>query len=291
MDWARERATWPLAEHSRFIDVRPHRWHVQSFGEGPVALLLHGAGGATQSFRALAPVLATRFRVVMMDYPGQGFTRMGTRQRCGLGPLTEDIAALLEHLGSRPDLMVGHSAGAAVALNLAGRYPAAPVVGINPALGHFEGAAGWLFPILAKALAATPLVPRLFSALARRPGQLAALLSSTGSRLDPAGTALYRRLIEDADHVEGTLLMMAQWSIDGLLAELPSLAAPVLFLIGERDGTVPPKVGRTAAARLGHGRVVGYPSAGHLVHETDPDAVTEAIFGFFDAEAPQLSRA
>ena len=48
----------------------PHRWHVQVLGEGPTVLLLHGAGGATHSWRGLAPLLATDHRVVMLDLPG-----------------------------------------------------------------------------------------------------------------------------------------------------------------------------------------------------------------------------
>ena len=285
MDWTREAATWPLAEHSKFVESAPHRWHVQILGSGPDAVLLHGAGGATMSFRHLAPLLSETHRVVMMDFPGQGFTRMGTRQRSGLEPLSEDITRLLDTLDVEPAVIVGHSAGAAVALELTKSRPGTPVVGLNPALGHFEGAAGWLFPLLAKAFALTPFVPAVFSRAARSPGRIEGLLASTGSPLDPAGTALYRRLVSDPGHVNATLLMMAQWSIDGLLADLPDLETNALFIVGERDGAVPPKVARKAAARMRDAEVTEFPGQGHLIHETAPRDVADAIQAFVGSGA------
>ncbi|MEO1239070.1 MAG: alpha/beta fold hydrolase BchO [Pseudomonadota bacterium] len=280
MDWATSSADWPFSEHSVFLDVPPHRWHVQRFGTGPSLVLLHGAGGATQSFRNLAPLLAKHFEIVMMDFPGQGFTKLGTRQRSGLQDTTRDIGAVLEALEVEPDLIVAHSAGAAVALALAQTRADAAVVGINPALGPFEGVAGWLFPFVAKLLALNPFVPGIFARLSRSAGRVEGLLASTGSRLDPVGTALYRRLIEDRDHVDGTLLMMASWSVTALLDQLPQIGVPVLFLLGANDGAVPNKVGLDAAQKLPKADVEIFPGQGHLVHETAPEPVAQAILAF-----------
>lgn len=284
MDWAKEAATWPLAAHSRFVRSRPHHWHLQDLGEGPVAVLLHGAGGATQSFRTLAPVLATRFRVVMMDLPGQGFTRLGTRQRSGLAQTSEDIARLLRAEGIRPDLYVAHSAGAAVAFSMLEAGDQTPVVAVNPALGPFEGTAGWLFPMLAKLLSLNPFVPGLFARVSRNPSRIEGLLASTGSRLDPAGTALYQRLITDRDHVDGTLLMMAQWSVDGLLQRLETLHGPCLFLLGRQDGAVPNRVAQAASETMQNARVRVFENEGHLLHETAPDDVAKEIIAFAEAQ-------
>ncbi|MEL7107319.1 MAG: alpha/beta fold hydrolase BchO [Pseudomonadota bacterium] len=280
MEWARECASWPLSEYSSFVDVPPHRWHVQRLGTGPSLVLLHGAGGATQSFRHLAPLLAEHFDVVMMDFPGQGFTRLGTRQRSGLRETTQDISALLEALEVDPKMIVAHSAGAAVALSLAEARTGLAVVGINPALRPFEGVAGWLFPALAKLLALNPFVPGIFARLSRGAGRVEGLLTSTGSRLDPAGTALYQRLIEDRAHVDGTLLMMASWSVNALLERLPRLCVPVLFLLGTRDGAVPNRVAEDAAGLLPNATVRKFAMQGHLLHETAPKDVAEAVIAF-----------
>ncbi len=286
MDWAKDGPTWPLRDLSRRVDVRPHRWHVQEAGTGPLVLLLHGAGGATHSFRDLIPALAARHRVVALDLPGQGFTRMGTRQRCGLSAMAEDIAALARVEGWRPDLIVGHSAGGALALELAGHLGPRGVVGINAALGGFQGVAGWLFPAMARLLSMNPFVPGLFARLAGTEARVAALIGSTGSHIDAEGLALYRRLVADRDHVDGTLAMMAQWDVEPLVARLPEIALPVLFLVGEGDRTVPPEVSRRAAGRMPQARVQGFAGRGHLLHEEDPEEVRAAIEAFLDGLEP-----
>ena len=162
---------WPMAEHSRQTLHRPHRWHVQETGAGPTLLLLHGAGGATQSWRSLFPLLAADHHVIAIDLPGQGFTQLGAQRRCGLPALAADIAALVAAEGWTPHQMIGHSAGAAIALQMVldGMSPPAGVVGINAALGHFKGVAGVLFPAMAKLLAAMPFTATLFSGASANP--------------------------------------------------------------------------------------------------------------------------
>ena len=287
MDWDRDGRHWPNREMSRFVDVRPHRWHVQEAGSGPTILLLHGAGGATQSWRHLLPLLAKHHHVVAPDLPGQGFTKAGTRQRNTLALMAEDLGALCRHEGWSPDLIVGHSAGGALALELAGTLNPRGVVGINPALGTFEGIAGWLFPMMAKLLSMNPFAPLLFSRMAASEKRIGELLASTGSRLDAEGVALYHRLASDRGHVEGTLAMMAQWDVEMLAERLPFIDVPSRFLVGEKDGTVPPKIAREAAARMPHAAVRAWPDRGHLLHEEAAAEVADAIAVFRDSLGPR----
>lgn len=262
--------------------MRPHLWHVQEDGAGPLLLLLHGAGGATQSWRNLFPLLvAAGFRVVAVDLPGQGFTRSGARHRAGLDPTSVDVARLVAAEGWRPAAVIGHSAGAAIALRLQqiDGFAPVPVAVINPALAQFDGVAGWLFPKLAKALAVAPGVARLFSATAATPARVRRLLDVTGSHVDAEGQRLYLMLVGDRDHVDGTLTMMAQWSVDALVASLPGIRVPVLFVVADSDGSVPPRVSETAAARMPGSGIVRLPG-GHLVHEETPLPVAAAIVDF-----------
>lgn len=285
MNWARDLPGWPHSEASRQVAARPHLWHVQVCGHGPDILLIHGAGGASHSFRALMPILAQSYRVIAVDLPGQGFSRLGTKRRCGLGPMSEDLATLVLQEGWDLAAIIGHSAGAAIAPELAQRHlsprgQAPRVIGINPALGHFDGIAGWLFPMLAKLLALNPLTPWLFSLGTNPTDRARRLIEGTGSRLDPEGLRLYAALISDRAHVDATLQMMAQWSLDGLLAQLQTFAAPTLFLVGEDDRAVRPTVAEAAAAQMPDARVQRFAGAGHLLHEESPNAVAEAILDF-----------
>lgn len=279
-------ADWPLRRHSEAVDCPPHRWHVQRLGAGPTLLLLHGAGGATHSFRALAPALAPDFRLVIPDLPGHGYTRPGNRARLGLDAMAEDLARLMARLGETPAAIVGHSAGAAIALRMAETMPLRGVIGINAALGHFEGLAGLVFPAMARALALMPFVPTAFARLAGTPRQVASLITSTGSRIDAAGEDMYRRLVARPDHVEGALGMMSQWRLDGLLARLPALATPTLLIVADDDRTVAPAVSARAAERMPRARLLRLPAGGHLVHESHAAEVDRAIRSFLAAPDP-----
>jgi magnesium chelatase accessory protein len=275
--FARDGVDWPLREHSRFVEAAGLSWHVQRLGAGPQLLLLHGAGGATHSWRGLAPRLAKRFDVLAMDLPGHGFTEPA-RGEVSIPGMARALAALLTHERFSPAVVVGHSAGAAIAARLCldGAISPGSFVGVNPALTPFPGVAGALFPPLARLMNLTPLWPRLFSWSADREA-VARLIAGMGSRLDTRGLDLYARLLSKAGHCAGTLAMMANWRLDKLAAELPKLAPPTLFVVGANDRAVPPADARRVAAGLGDARVVEIAGVGHLAHEENPEAVAALI--------------
>lgn len=273
-------ADWPFREASRHVACKPHLWHVQETGSGPLLLLIHGAGGSTHSFRNLIPLLWDHYQIVAVDLPGQGFTVLGARQRCGLDPMADDLARLIRQEGWQPMAIIGHSAGAALALRLAELIPVKAVIGINGALGAFEGIAGWTFPILARTLSLAPFVPALFSKLAGSPAQVHQLIASTGSHLDAAGEALYLRLLQMPSHVGATLSMMAQWNLGGLLRGLSTQPVPSLLITATNDLAVPAKVSQRAARTMPDARWIDIPGLGHLVHEEAADLVARPIGDF-----------
>ncbi len=287
MDWARDLPGWPNAALSHRVRHATHLWHVQEDGSGETVLLLHGAGGSSHSWRDLLPRLARHRHVIALDLPGQGFTRTSNPARLGLDPMTEDIAALCADQGWTPGAVIGHSAGGAIALNLA-RHLSRPdgtpprVIGINAALDRFEGIAGWLFPVLAKMLALNPFTATLFTLGSRETDRARRLIEGTGSQIDAAGLACYARLIADRAHVEATLQMMARWNIDRLIARLPEIPARCLLITGAADTAVLPAVSARAAERLPDARTVDMDGLGHLAHEEAPDRVLAEISGFLD---------
>jgi len=268
---------WPERPASIRVRCLPHDWHVQRWGEGPDLLLLHGAGASVHSWHPLVPLLPG-FRRIAPDLPGQGFTRAGNRQRLGLDAMAQDLAALCQGQGWQPRAIIGHSAGAAIALRLAEVLPHPPacVVGLNAALSPFQGVEGWLFPKLARLMALSPLVGRTIALLAAKPERVARLIRQTGSVPDPGRVALYSRLVAHPGHVEATLGMMAQWSLDGLLARMPGQTVPLLLVAGTGDRAVPADVSRGGAPRR-PGTALGESDGGHLLHEDDPARVAALI--------------
>lgn len=278
MDWDRHHSIWPHAETSSFVRCPPHRWHVQDSGSGPIVLLIHGAGGATQSWRHLIPLLRPSYRVIAIDLPGQGFTKPGSPARFGLEAMAQDITALCQAQGWQPAALIGHSAGAAVALQMALNVENPPVViGINAALAHFKGLAGLAFPAMAKALSMAPFVARMFTVSAARPKSVTRLIEGTGSHLPEEELTQYRALISDAAHVDGTLKMMAQWNLTPLLKALPTYPGEVLLIAGTQDKAVPPSTSRTMAAQMPNAQVETIKGLGHLAHEEAPERIAQVI--------------
>ena len=266
---------WPLRAHARRLRAR-HDWWVVEHGDGPQVLMLHGAGASGHSFAALVQAMPG-CRCLVPDLPGQGFTRPGSRGRFGIAPMAEDVAALCAAAGWSPKLVIGHSAGVPLALQLSTLMPLDRLIGINAALGQFDGAAGFLFPLLARALAATPFVPALVSRMWGNPGKVRQLIEGTGSRLDVAGIAPYVTLVKRATHVDGTLGMMAAWRVDRLMAGAASLTVPVTLITTAGDRVVPPRISRDAARMLPRAEVRDLPALGHLAHEEDAGAILRAI--------------
>lgn len=271
-DWLKLGKDWPNNQASRFEQVGATRWHYQRMGKGPVMLLLHGAGAATHTWRDLLPLLAQHFDVIAPDLPGHGFTRVQSRRQCSLPRMAGAIVELMEHLGLRPAVITGHSAGAAIALWSGLNCGLVPqrMIGLNPALTPFRGISGLLFPPLAKALALNPLVPWAFATLARGPGAVDRLIEGTGSHIDGRGRALYAKLIARSDHVDGALSMMALWNLDPLLEDLGRLSFPVDLFVGGGDLTVPPAEAVALGQQFDHITVHRIPRLGHLMHEEDP---------------------
>lgn len=279
MNWSRDLPTWSLPDWSRQVPVAPHRWHVQEAGSGPTLLMLHGAGASTHTWRDLMPALAESHHVVAIDLPGHGFTGSPSGRRLGLEPMARDVAALLRDQGWSPSAIIAHSAGAALGLRLAQTEGIKTLVGINPALAPFGGVAGWLFPVLAKMLSLNPLTVPLFL-FGTSPQRTRRLIEGTGSKLDDEGLAFYTRLMSDGAHVRGTLSMMANWSLDALLRDLPDIGVRALFLTGALDQAVPPRTALEAAEQMRDARVETLPGLGHLAHEEDPEAVLPRIVDF-----------
>jgi magnesium chelatase accessory protein len=256
------------------------RWHVQVMGEGPVALLIHGTGAATHSWRGLAPLLAERFEVIAPDLPGHGFSEAPLRRGLSLDFMTDAVVRLLERLGKRPDLVVGHSAGAAVLARMCLNGQIAPgvLVSLNGAMLPLDGMPRHFFSPTARLLATVPLLPHLFAWQASAPGAVERLVQSTGSALEPEGVALYRRLVESPGHVGATLNMLANWELDSLSRDLPRLRQKLVLIVGQNDWTVPPTESRRVRTLLPDAELLSLSGLGHLAHEERPGQVAELIF-------------
>lgn len=146
-NWELDGRDWPNRASSEFVSAGGLRWHVQRMGQGPVLLMLHGTGAATHSWRDFAPILAEHFTLIAPDLPGHGFTSAPPYERMSLPGMAGLIGSLVETLGVQPDLVLGHSAGAAILIRarLEGRIAPRGLISLNGALLPWRGLPGRLF--------------------------------------------------------------------------------------------------------------------------------------------------
>lgn len=282
MDWEREKSSWPNAHLSRFIDLPGVRWHVQRTGQGPHLLLLHGSGATTHSFEGLMSELSDRFELLVPDLPGHGFSSTIRRKRSSLGNISGALKALLDYEEFKPALIVGHSAGAAIAVNMTVQGFVSPngLVSINGAFYPFPGFARQLFPAMAKVLFLNPFAPKLFAMTAGDKDRVRRLIRLTGSTLTEEQLNYYARAFVSSRHVEGTLAMMANWELEEMNKLLKELTVPLLQIIGEKDGTVDPAASISTSKLVSECKRTCFSNAGHLVHEEEPGEVANRIVEF-----------
>ena len=280
LDWEREASTWPHHETSRFVMADRVRFHVQVAGRGPVCLLLHGTGASTHSWRNVMPLLKQHFTVVMPDLHGHGFTSMPALEHVSLGGFAGLIALLMRELDLSPELVVGHSAGAAIAAEMAMRSQVEPrgIVSFNGAFVPMGGSGNQFFSPLAKMLSLNPLMPRLFAWRAASRKVVEGLIKGTGSHLDEAGLELYQRLMMSPAHCSAALQMMARWDLHDMVDRMAAgLHCPVLLVAARGDLAIPPADATALAARLPLAQLQVLADAGHLAHEEQPDQAAEII--------------
>ena len=275
LSWPRDSQGWPHRDAGRLVQCAGQQWFVQQMGQGLPLLLIHGTGASTHSWRGLLPLLARDFSVLAVDLPGHGFSSMPPASRLSMPAMARAIGELLAQLKVRPALLVGHSAGAAIAIRMALDGQAAPraIVSFNGALLPLAGLAGQFFLPMARLMAAAPFVPGVLAWRAADKRVLQRLIDGTGSTLDADGMALYARLVGNPGHVQGALGMMANWDLAALQRDLPKLQVPVHLVAASNDRAVPPAQARRALALLRSApasTLAEWSGLGHLAHEEQP---------------------
>ena len=270
---------WPNRSNSEFIKSDNYNWHIQKFGStGKKLLLIHGTGASSHSWYPLIENLNLEFEILCLDLPGHGFTRALAKQKKQLMTIVDQIFLLLRNIDFYPNIIMGHSAGAAVAYELAKKIETKPnTIAINAAFGQFSGLAGVAFPYFAKIASSTTIPARFLSLLASKEEIVLKLLASTGSIIPELQIKCYQYLFSNTEHVDGTLQMMADWDLGYFLDRLPEETAPIHFLVGDKDTTVPPHISKSWDQSMPNSSLTQFNGLGHLLHEESPSAVSSIL--------------
>jgi magnesium chelatase accessory protein len=178
---------------------------------------------------------------------------------------------LLVGIAFQPDVIGGHSAGAAIAVQMAlGHCNPSGLVSINGAFLPFGSVAAPIFSKAAGWLAKAQLFQQATAlhGYFRRP--ITKLLAETGSHPDEQMIHAYQRLMRRPEHIRGTLQMMAAWDLKPLTSQLSALRTPIELVVCANDKTVSPWQSQRLAELVVNATLTEIPGLGHLGHEEQP---------------------
>jgi pimeloyl-ACP methyl ester carboxylesterase len=268
----------------RFIEVDGVRLHYSDRGKGTPVVLIHGnvVTGDDWDTSGVADLLLHEHRVIIFDRPGFGYSERPRGRLWTAAQQAELLHTALRQLGIERPVVVGHSWGTMVALELAARHPAETAglvlvsgyyfwtlrpdvllvaAGAIPVLGDIlrytvSPLLGWLqMPLMQWAMFSPAWVPSRFRAefspaMALRPSQIR------------------------ATSVDGVLMIPGALA---LRSDYKNLALPVIIIAGEGDKVVFKRRSEQLAANIRGSVLRVIKDAGHMVHHLAPRQVAQAV--------------
>ncbi|QWD07031.1 alpha/beta fold hydrolase [Polynucleobacter paneuropaeus] len=271
---------WPNRQHSRLISVGDLDWHVQLSGQGPVVLLLHGTGSSTHSWSDLIPLLEPHSQVLVPDLPGHAFTQGAKLEDLKLDVIAHSLQKLIEQLGiEAPSIVVGHSAGAPLAIRFAVAAAKQPklVIALNPSFIPPPPVYTSFFGPLLGPITRSSTLSSLLASLSPSLGMVDKLLDSTNTNLPEARRVYYRKLFERSDHVRGSMNFMAAEDIQKVLAEANLYRGKLICVLGNQDAWIPAKPLEKIIGDYFPAAEVLKWEGGHIMHELEPSRVAKLI--------------
>lgn len=122
---------------TRFVASGPVRLAVEERGDGPPIVLVHGLSSNLRIWDAVAEQLAGRFRVVAYDQRHHGLS--DDADDYSWEALSGDLSRIVDELGLKDPVVVGHSWGASVALQYAAIRPVRGVVCVDGGVLDLQG--------------------------------------------------------------------------------------------------------------------------------------------------------
>ncbi|MBO3089962.1 alpha/beta fold hydrolase [Cellulomonas dongxiuzhuiae] len=264
--------------------------HLTGAGEPPVCV----PGGPMQASAYLGDLggLASRRSLLLLDLRGTGGSEApadpGT-YRCDRQ--VDDLEALRRHRGvDRLDLLA-HSAGAALAVLYAARYPervrslvlvtpSPRVVGVAVADADRRA--------VAERRRDEPWYPTAWAAFGRiwtgeaTPADADAIMPFLHGRWDDERRAQLPVLDAGRNDAAAAAYYPEDLDVDGTRAGLAAVRAPVLLLAGELDVALPPERAADYAALFPLATLAVQPGAGHYPWLDDPDGFVRAVSAYLD---------
>jgi len=250
------------------------------FGEGAAIVLVHGTPSWSVLWRNVAPALAERFSVYLLDLLGYGESEQREGHDVSITAQGRVLAELLEHWELEAPGLVGHDIGAAIVLRAhlvegraASRIALLDAVALNP----------WKTPTTSH-IRAHPDAYRTMPLHIYEAVLNAHIATAVHWALDDETLAAYLAPWRGEAGRAAYLRKIAQWTdadVGDLEALLPTLRVPVRILWGEEDRWLDRAVADRLRALVPGADIRLIPDAGHFAPEDAPAAVARELADFF----------
>lgn len=243
-------------------------------------MLLHGFTDDGSCWVGAAPLFTAHgYRLIAPDARAHGRTPLLSHDEFTASARVDDVVAVMDTIGVRDALVVGHSMGAVTAMQLTLRHPglARAVVLVDPPLGEVE--------LDARRNADNPFEAWIAEVAAMDTDALTHLCR----RESPSWTdAEVHAWVSSKRAVDQRLFRRAQsWHEGSWQATLGAIRVPALLVAGELElgSAVDASAGRWLSEQpnIEFLRIDG---AGHSVHRDAPTAFAAVVGRFLDGLAP-----
>jgi pimeloyl-ACP methyl ester carboxylesterase len=271
----------------RFVDVTGGRLHVLERGkpDAPVIVLLHGASGNLQDMNvALGAPLAARYRVIMIDRPGHGWSdRPGGDDDASPARQAVLVAEALEQLDIRRAIIVGYSWSGALATAFALAFPdrVAALVLLAPVTHPWPGGIAWYYgltsmPVAGPLFARTIVLPAAFLFIDAFARGLFMPQAMSETYVHNAAIPLVLRPREFIANARDVATLKE--SVTRQSPRYAEITAPTIIITGDRDTIVSPEIhSKALAATLVHAKLIVLPGIGHAVQHVAADVIAAEI--------------
>lgn len=246
----------------------------------PPMLLIHGVGLRAEAWQRMMPALAAHYALTLIDLPGHGSSAGFETDPTSVRDYAGRVQPVLQRVGA-PTIVVGHSMGALIAMDLAILCPelVAAIAPLN-AVFRRDAAAAAAVQKRAGALAGkwmmdpTETLARWFGpAPAGELRDMAVECRSWLQSVDPVG---YRQAYSVFAHADGP---------DD--ADLARITCPALFVTGADEPNSTPAMSRTLAQRVSQGQSAIIDGARHMMPMTHAAQVSDLLIRFLQAAEAQ----
>lgn len=237
-------------------------------GDGPGVVLIHGTNLDRRMWDGEVAWLQQHARVIRYDLRGQGASDDPTRAYSNHA----DLISLLDELGEREVTLIGLSAGAQVALDVALEAPerVRRMVLASPSLsGYVPDEMPPFFTDLGAALQAQDF---------QRANEV--LLASPIMSVPPEFADLVQTMVVDNTRLWSLPYSLLEQVSPPALERLEAVRPSTLVLVGADDLAAIHDQARLLAQRMADARLVTLPGGGHLLNMTSAEAFREAVGEF-----------